>query len=67
MKTKHKLIVLIALAVLAMSALFYINLQHVRDTGPRGAVSSGDIGSTRGGPFSTDPHGVPGRSLSDAA
>ncbi|MEV0777448.1 hypothetical protein [Streptomyces sp. NPDC050428] len=42
-KSKHKLIVLIALAVLAMSALFYVNLQHVRDTGPRGAVSSGGI------------------------
>lgn len=54
MKPKHKLIVLIVLAVLAMSALFYVNLQHVRDTGSRGVVSS-------------DGMRIPGWSLSDAS
>lgn len=38
-KPKHKLITLIAVAVLAMAALVYVNLQNVRDTGPRALIS----------------------------
>ncbi|MFD7205886.1 hypothetical protein [Streptomyces sp. NPDC059893] len=67
MKPKHKVMVLIVIAVLALSALFYVNLQHVRDTGRRGAVSSGEDEKTSGGPFSMDLDGVPGWSFSDAA
>ncbi|MFI6693049.1 hypothetical protein ACIBLA_15025 [Streptomyces sp. NPDC050433] len=39
MKPKHKMVVLIAVAALTMAALIYVNLQKVRDTGPRGVSS----------------------------
>ncbi len=67
MKPKHKLIVLIVVAVLAMAVLFYVNLQHVRDTGPRRAVTSGEVQAVRGGPFPSGRDGVPRWSYSDAA
>ncbi|MFI2315366.1 hypothetical protein AMK17_30975 [Streptomyces sp. CB00072] len=67
MRPKHKLIVLVAVAVLAMSVLFYVNLRHVRDTGPRRAVTSGGVETARDSPFPADPDGVPGWSPSDAA
>ncbi|MEU4025755.1 hypothetical protein [Streptomyces anulatus] len=67
MKPKYKLIVLIVVAVLAMVVLFYVNLQHVRDTGPRRAVTSGEVQAVGGGPFPSDLDGVPGWSHSDAA
>ncbi|MCX4505971.1 hypothetical protein ACIA8M_14185 [Streptomyces anulatus] len=67
MRPKHKLIVLVAVAVLAMSVLFYVNLQHVRDTGPRRAVTSGEVETAQDGPFPRDLDGVPGWSLRDAA
>ncbi|MFD3817603.1 hypothetical protein ACFWRZ_21265 [Streptomyces rubiginosohelvolus] len=67
MKPMHKLIVLIVVAVLAMAVLFYINLQHVRDTGPRRAVTSGEVQAVGRGPFPSDPDGVPEWSHSDAA
>lgn len=67
MKPKHKVMVLIVIAVLALSVLFYVNVQHVRDTGPRGAVSFSEDEKTRSGPFSTDLDGVSGWSFSDVA
>ncbi|MFE3828510.1 hypothetical protein [Streptomyces sp. NPDC059092] len=36
MKPKHKVIVLVSVAFLALAALAYVNLQHVRETGRRG-------------------------------
>ncbi|EST23035.1 hypothetical protein [Streptomyces niveus] len=64
--SKHKLIVLIVVAVLAMAVLFYVNLQHVRDTGSRRAVTSGEVQAVGGGPLRSDLDGVLRWSHSDA-
>ncbi|WP_326761644.1 hypothetical protein OHB35_44360 [Streptomyces phaeochromogenes] len=45
MKPKYKVVVLITVAVLAMAALIYVNLQNVRDTVPR-VVSSASTSRT---------------------
>ncbi|MHA5048900.1 hypothetical protein [Streptomyces sp. SD15] len=56
MKPKYKVIVLIAVAVLTMAALVYVNLQNVRETGRRGVslVSEGRTPATGQGSSELD-------------
>jgi hypothetical protein len=66
-KRKFKVVVLIAVLVLAMAALIYVNLQNVRDTGRRG-LSSVSAGSTlEAGQLPSMLHRIVQRGLSDAS
>ncbi|MFJ4641993.1 hypothetical protein ACIP6Q_00465 [Streptomyces bobili] len=53
-KSKGKLIVLIAVAVLTMAALIHVNLQNVRDTGRRGFSSVSDGVTSEAGQRSSE-------------